>query len=98
MTLHIVNRCWQVRLFIARKRREYCWEKDVCAVVGQQQLHKNISQLFIISDSCLLFLTHTNSCPQGAVTGGRGDRCDAGEHLQGDREGRASRRLAGQVR
>lgn len=29
----------------------------------------------------------TQVCPQGAVAGGRGDRCDAGEHLQGDREG-----------
>lgn len=65
--------------------------------MGQQQLLKNISQLFIISDLCLLFLTCTNLCPQGAVAGGRGDRCDAGEHLQGDRERRASRRLAGQV-
>lgn len=30
-------------------------------------------------------------CPQGAVAGRRGDRRDAGEHLQGDREGRATR-------
>lgn len=37
-------------------------------------------------------------CWQGAVAGWWGDRCDAGEHLQGDREGRASRRPAGQVR
>lgn len=37
-------------------------------------------------------------CPQGAVAGRRGDRRDAGEHLQGDREGRATRWPAGQVR
>lgn len=50
------------------------------------------SHLFMILDSRVS--SHT-SRPQSAVAGGWGDRRDAGEHLQGDREGRAPGRPAG---